>query len=214
MDFYTKIHNNVVKLATKLNHKSNPLLAQGPLPDTAASKLTLLNQLAIVYVASVFGVNSAEFARKCQNRQISVQEGRDFIAWAKPRLGQFDPNLVGQPLATKFEIFSEVAFNENSEQRLFADCADDPEERSKRIVQTIKQLVVQPTNTAHDIIPAMPKVRTYSFMSALYIVSLLQNNEINPSEFRVMCMFYEVEPKEIKALAQWVSTYFGRIDQK
>lgn len=58
MDFYTKVHNNVVKLATKLNHKSNPLLAQGPLPDTAASKLTLLNQLAIVYVASVFGVNT------------------------------------------------------------------------------------------------------------------------------------------------------------
>ena len=51
-------------------------------------------------------------------------------------------------------------------------------------------------------------------MSALYIVSLLQNNEINPSEFRVMCMFYEVEPREIKTLAQWVSTYFGRINQK
>ena len=74
--------------------------------------------------------------------------------------------------------------------------------------------MVQPTNKAHDIIPDMPKVRTYSFMSALYIVSLLQKNEINPSEFRVMCMFYEVEPREIKALAQWVSTYFGRIDHK
>ena len=134
------------------------------------------------------------------------------MIWAKLRLGNFEPNMVGQLLASKIEIFEEIAFNEHAEQQMFEGCANDLEEKSRRVADIIKQVVVQPTQAVHDSIPTMPKVRTYSLISALGLAAQLQRNEVNPTEFKVTCLFYEVEPREIRALAQWVTEYFGQID--
>ena len=205
-----KFKRKIQELINKINQKGNPLLPQAPLPDTATNELRFLNQLALVCAARMVGVNDPFFVNECQRLQIKPKNGRVFVAWADRRLGRFDPLIIYSTLLANYLASAVNAMHDQVFKKI-DDQNNDPIKQAQLVLELLGAKIIQPVANIPEPVPPIPQVSGYHILPAVALAIPVQNNQVDEQELEQICAKEEVDAKEIKALAQWLTDNIGLI---
>ena len=205
-----KFKRKIQDLINKINQKGNPLLPKAPLPDTATNELRFLNQLALVCAARMVGVNNPFFVNECQRLQIKPKNGRVFVAWADRRLGRFNPLHIYTILLAKHLVASMMTIGDQVEKAI-AEQKNDPIKQAQLVLELLGAQIIQPVANIPEPVPPIPQVSGYHILPAVALAIPVQNNQVDEQELEQICAKEEVDAKEIKALAQWLTDHIGII---
>lgn len=205
-----KFKRKIQELINKINQKGNPLLPKAPLPDTATNELRFLNQLALVCAARMVGVNNPFFVNECQRLQIKPKNGRVFVAWADRRLGRFNPLHIYTILLAKHLVASMMTIGDQVEKAI-AEQKNDPIKQAQLVLELLGAKIIQPVANIPEPVPPIPQVSGYHILPAVALAIPVQNNQVDEQELEQICAKEEVDAKEIKALAQWLTDNIGLI---
>ena len=205
-----KFKRKIQELINKINQKGNPLLPQAPLPDTATNELRFLNQLALVCAARMVGVNDPFFVNECQRLQIKPKNGRVFVAWAERRLGRFDPLIIYSTLLANYLASAVNAMHDQVFKKI-DDQNNDPIKQAQLVLELLGAKIIQPVANIPEPVPPIPQVSGYHILLAVALAIPVQNNQLDEQKLEQICAEDEVDAKEIKALAQWLTDNIGLI---
>ena len=205
-----KFKRKIQELINKINQKGNPLLPQAPLPDTATNELRFLNQLALVCAARMVGVNNPFFVNECQRLQIKPKNGRVFVAWAERRLGRFDPLIIYSTLLANYLASAVNAMHDQVFKKI-DDQNNDPIKQAQLVLELLGAKIIQPVANIPEPVPPIPQVSGYHILLAVALAIPVQNNQLDEQKLEQICAEDEVDAKEIKALAQWLTDNIGLI---
>lgn len=205
-----KFNRKIQELINKINQKGNPLLPKAPLPNTETNELRLLDQLALVCAARLVGVNDPFFVNECQRLQIKPKNGRVFVAWAERRLGRFEPLIIYSTLLAKHIVASVVTIGDQVEKTI-AEQNNDPIKQAQLVLELLGAQIIQPVPSVPEPVSPIPQVSGYHILSAFALAIHVQNNQLDEQKLEQICVEDEIDAKEIKALAQWLTDHIGLI---
>lgn len=216
---HAKTKQKLEQILTALNHPDNPFLTTPVAPEEQLQDLDLLESLLFLCAMRRYGVRTAfselkDFGYGCD---LSLEQARSFISWAKEHLPKFNLNTI-QPAALEA---AQKAI-ERTEQKIAAgieQLTQAPDPKMHQMLQTIKPYLVQAAEPKPGPSPPMPELHgviPISLEHQLQLIAMIQWEDPDESteKLEVLCPLYGLKLSDVSQLALWFTQNVGWLNYK